>query len=179
MVASLAGGVRYIVLGGGQGSWGAAGTAGVSAWTLVGWRGDVCVRGWAWGDVPQASAFSSRLLEGISQAPEDIRVVLGRGEVAGVDSLGVECIGQHGFPCGLWHLIPCPLQAAVLCRPLAGPVDQALQGGFREGCQRCVWVQRCHHCPWAGPWPCSEEWAWVGVMGLWGLVAVPGLENSS
>ena len=30
-------------------------------------------------------------------------MVLGRGEVAGADSQGVERIGQHGFPCGLWH----------------------------------------------------------------------------
>ena len=53
----------------------------------------VCVRGWALGDVPQADAVSPRLLEGLPQAPEDIRVVVGRGEVAGVDSQGVERIG--------------------------------------------------------------------------------------
>ena len=93
----------------------------------------VCVWCWAWGGVQQAPAFSSRLLEGLPQAPEDIRVVLGRGEVAGVDSLGVERIGHHGFPCGLWHPPPRPLQAAVLHRPLAGPVDQALEGGLCPG----------------------------------------------
>ena len=43
------------------------------------------MRGWALGDVPQADAVSLRFLEGLPQAPEDIRVVLGRGEVAGVD----------------------------------------------------------------------------------------------
>ena len=118
---------------GAQGSWGAVGAASVGAPTLVGWRGGVCVRGWAWGDVPQASAFSSRLLEGLPQAPEDIRVVLGRGEVAGVDSLGVERIGQHVFPCGLWHQPPRRLEAAVLRRPLAGPVDQAPEGGLYPG----------------------------------------------
>ena len=60
-------------------------------------------------------------------------MVLGRGEVAGVDSLGVERIGKHGFPCGLWHPLPRRLEAAVLCRPLAGPVDQALEGGLYSG----------------------------------------------
>ena len=68
-------------------------------------RGCVCVRGWAWGDVPQASAISSRHLEGLPQAPEDIWVVLGRGEVAGVDSQGVGRIGQQGVPCGLWPIL--------------------------------------------------------------------------
>ena len=96
-------GVRRVVLCCAQGSWGAVGAADVSAPTLVGWRGGVCVRGWALGDVPQADAVLLCLLEGLPQAPEDIRVVLGRGEVAGVDSQGVERIGQHGFPCGLRH----------------------------------------------------------------------------
>ena len=91
------------------------------------------MRGWALSDVPQADAVSLRLLEGLSQAPEDIRVVLGRGEVAGVDSQGVERIGQHGFPCGLRHPPPCWPEAAVLQRPLAGPMDQALEGGFSPG----------------------------------------------
>ena len=127
------GGVRRVVLCGAQGSWGAVGAAGVGAQTLVGWRGGMCVRGWALGDVPQADAVSLRLLEGLPQAPEDIRVVLGRGEVAGVDSQGVERIGQHKFPCGLRHPAPRRLEAAVLHRPLAGPVDQALEGGLCPG----------------------------------------------
>ena len=132
----------------------------------------VCVRGWALDDVPQADAVSLCLMEGLPQAPEDIRVVLGRGEVAGVDSQGVERIGQHGFPCGLRHPTPRRPEAAVLHRPLAGPVDQALREGsprahFRSS-QSCVWVQRCHHCPWAGPRSWAEEWAWVGVTGSWG-----------
>ena len=91
------------------------------------------MRGWALGDVPQADAVSLRFLEGLPQAPEDIRVVLGRGEVAGVDSQGVERIGQHGFPCGLRHPPPCQPEAAVLHRPLAGPMDQALEGGLSRG----------------------------------------------
>ena len=98
-------------------------------------RGCVCVQDWAVGDVPQVDAVLLRLLEGLPQAPEDIRVVLGRGEVAKVDSKGVERIGQHGFPCGLRHPAPRRLEAAVLGRPLAiaGPVDQALEGGLCTG----------------------------------------------
>ena len=86
--------------------------------------------GWASGDVPQADAVSLCLLEGLPQAPEDIRVVLGRGEVVGVDSQGLECIGQHGFPCGLRHPPPRRPEAAVL---LAGPLDKALEGGLCPG----------------------------------------------
>ena len=88
------------------------------------------MRGWALGDVPQADAVSLCLLQGLPQAPKDIRVVLGRGEAAKVDSQGVERIGQHGFPCGLRHPSPRRPEAAVLHRPLAGPMDQALEGGL-------------------------------------------------
>ena len=62
--------------------------------------------GYGIGRYPQADAVSLCLLEGLPQAPEGIRVVLGRGEVAGVDSQGVERIGQHGFPCSLRHPAP-------------------------------------------------------------------------
>ena len=125
--------VRRVVLCGALGSWGAVGAAGICALTLVGWRGGVCVQGWALNDVPHAYAVSLRLPEGLLQVPEDVWVVLGRGEVAGVDSQGVERIGQHGFPCGLRHPAPRQLEAAVLCRPLAGPLDQALEGGVCPG----------------------------------------------
>ena len=116
-------GLRRVVLCSAQGSWGAVGAAGAGAPMVVGWQGGVCVRCWAFGDVPQAYAVSLHLLEGLSQAPEDIGAVPGRGEVAGMDSQGVERIGQHGFPCGLWHPAP----------RLAGPVDQALEGGLCPG----------------------------------------------
>ena len=88
-VTGLGGGAAgwgFVVLCGAQGSWSAVGAAGVGAPTLVGWPEIVCVRGWALGDVPQADAVPLCLLEGLPQAPEDIRVGLGRGEVAGVDS---------------------------------------------------------------------------------------------
>ena len=45
--------------------------------------------------------------------------------------------------------------------------------------QSCLCVQRRHHCPWAGPRSWAEEWAQVGLMGSWGLVAVAGLGDSS
>ena len=105
--------VSRLVLCGALGSWGAVGPTGVGAPALLGWRGGVCVRGWALRDVPQADAVSLRLLEGLPQALEDILVVLGRREVAGVGSQGVERIGQHSFPCGLRHTPPRRLEVAV------------------------------------------------------------------
>ena len=56
--------------------------------------------------------------------------------------------------------------------------DSSVRTHFRSS-QSCVWVQRCHHCPWAGPRSWAEEWAWVGVMGSWGLVVVEGPGDSS
>ena len=88
------------------GAWvspGAVGAAFVCASTLAGWQVGVCARGWAWVDVPKAPAFSLHLPKGLPQAPQDILVVLGRGEFAGEDCLGVERIGQHGFPPPGWR----------------------------------------------------------------------------
>ena len=123
--------VRRVVLCGALGSWGAVGAASVGALAFVGWRGGVCVRGWALGDVPQADAVSLRLLEGLPEALEDIRVVLGRRGGCG-----------GGLPGGAAHrpawlpmrpaasTPPRRLEAAVLHRPLARPADQALEGGL-------------------------------------------------
>ena len=142
------------------------------------------MRGWALGDVPQADAVSPRFLEGPPQAPEDVRVVLGRGEVPGVDSQGVERIGQHGFPCGLRQPPPpAGRRRPFSTDPLRGRWTRPSREGsprahFRSS-QSCVWVQRCHHCSWAGLRSWGEEWAWVGVTGSWGPAAVAGLGDSS
>ena len=126
-------GVRHVMLCGAQGfrvalGQGGVGAAGVGALTFAGCRGGVCVWGWASADVPQAPSFSPRLLGGLSQAPEDIQEVLGCGELAWVDSLGMERIGQHRFPCSLQHPSPrCP-ESAGLRRLSVGPADQALEG---------------------------------------------------
>ena len=137
------------------------------------WGGEgVCLRGWALGDVPQADAVSLRLLEGLPQAPEDIRVVLGRGEVAGVDSQGVERIGQHGFPCGLRHSPPHRLEAAVLHRPLAGPVDQALEGGLCPGPLSQLPELRVG--PALPPLSLGGAAAWGGGVGVGGCDGVEG-----
>ena len=126
-------GVRRVVLCGALGSWGALGAAGVGAPALVGWRGGVCVQGWALGDVPQADAVSLRLLEGLPQALEDIRVVLGRREVAGVDSQGVERISQHGFPCGPRHPAPPPAGGGCALPTPCGAGGQGPRGRALSG----------------------------------------------
>ena len=66
--------------------------------------------------------------------------------------------------------------------PLRGPWTRPSRESsprvhFRSS-QSCMWVQRCHHCHWAGPRSWAEEWAWVGVTGSWGPVAVAGLGDS-
>ena len=137
------------------------------------------MRGWALCDVPQADAVSLCLLEGLPQAPEDIRVVLGRGEVAGVDSQGMERIGQHGLQCGLRHPATRRPEAEVLHRRLAGPMDQALEGGFSPG--PLLQLPELRVGPALPPlfWAGLRSWAWVGVTGSLGPVAVAGLEDSS
>ena len=115
---------------GAQGSWGPVGAASVGAPTLVGWRGGVCVRGWALADVPQADAVSLSFLEGFPQAPEDIRVVLGRGAVAGVDSKGWSAsasMASHAA-CGIHP--PAGWRRLFSTCPASSPPDQALEGGL-------------------------------------------------
>ena len=98
---------------------------------------------------------------------------LGRGEVAGVDSQGVERIGQHGFPCGLRHSAPRRLEAAVLRRRLAGLVEQALERGLCPGPLLQLPKLRVRPAPpppsLGGAVALGKEWAWVGVMWSWGL----------
>ena len=100
-----------------------------------------------------------------------------------MDSQGVERIGQHGFPCGLRHSPPAGWRRQFSTDPLRGRWTRpSREGSARDhvrSFQSCVWVQRRHHCPWAGPRFWAEEWAWVGVTGSWGLVAVAGLGDSS
>ena len=80
-----------------------------------------------------ALSFLPRRLEGLPQALEDMRVVQGCGELSGVDSLGMEHIGHHGFPCVLRHPSPRWPEPTILRRLPAGPADQAPEGGLRAG----------------------------------------------
>ena len=142
---------------------GSVGAASICASALVGWRGGVCLWGWACGDVPQSPSFPPCLPEGPPQAPEDIQVVLGCGELTGLSSLGMERIGQHCLPCSPRHPSRCRPESTVLCRLPARPVDEALEGGLRPGplpqVPQLRVVQRCHHGPWAGlsPWAGGER----------------------
>ena len=106
------------------------------------WGGEGVVRGWGvmacWGGLGVMSQMSQRrvsppfrLLEGLPQAPEDVWVVLGCGELVGVYPLGAQRIGQHGFPCVLRHPSPRQPEFAVLrCVP-ARPAH--LEGISRGG----------------------------------------------
>ena len=60
-------------------------------------------------------------------------MVLGCRELAGVDSLALQCISQDGFPCPLRHQSPRWPEPTVLRSLDAVPVDQALEGGLRGG----------------------------------------------
>ena len=141
------------------------------------------MRGWALGDVPQADAVPLCLLQGLPQAPEDIRVVLERGKVAGWTPRGWSAwasMASHAA-CGIhspagrrWQFSTDPLRGQWTRHSREG----SARAHFRSS-QSCVWVQRCHHCRWAGPRSWAEEWAWVVVSGSWGLVTVAGLGNSS
>ena len=99
-------------------------------------------------------------------------MVLGRGEVAGVVSQGVERIGEHGLPCGLWHPTPRRLEAAVRRRPLAGPVDQALKGGLCPG--PVSQVPELHVCLAPPPLSLGGAVALGGGVGMGGCDGVVG-----
>ena len=176
-------GVRRVVLCGAPGSWGAVGAAGIGAPALVGWRGYVCVRGLALGDVPLADAVSLRLLEGLRRRLRTYGWSWGAGRLRGWTPRGWSAsasMASHAA-CGIHP--PAGLRRLFSTDPLRGRWNRPSREGsvrthFRSS-ESCVWVQRCHHCPWAGPRSWAEEWARVGVMGSWGLVAVAGLGNSS
>ena len=169
-LAGLGGGaagrrVRRVVLCGARGSQGAAGAAGVRASTLAGWPGGVCERDQNWGDVPQASALSSRLLEGLPQALDDIRVVHGRGEVAWVYSLEVERLGQHGLPCRLWDPPPA-LSGGGSSPPTPcgaggpGPRGSALPGPTWAALRAARGSSAATTLPGRGPGLGRRSWRW-------------------
>ena len=113
---------------------GGAAIRGVSAVdVLAWWRRGVCLFGWAWHEVPQASSFSLRLLKDYTHLPEDMRGILGCRELARADLLGMEHISQHGFPCGLRHPPYHRPDSTVLQRLPAELADQALQKGLYAG----------------------------------------------
>ena len=155
-------GDRHVMMCGGRGSRVAAGrggadAAGVRVSTPVGWQGGVRVREWAWSDVPQAPSFSPRLLESLSVASDHIQMVLGCGELPVVDSLRMERISQHRFPCALRHPSPRGRSRQFSAHSLRGHRTRPLREGsarahFRNT-QSCVWVQRCNHGPKVRPWP--------------------------
>ena len=103
-------------------------------------------------------------LEGLPQAIEDMWVVLGCRELAGVYSLGMQRIGQHGFPCILWH--PSPLRSgrsrqfsivSLRGRRTRSSREFPARAHFCSS-HSCVWVQCCHHgpprdCPFWDPNP--------------------------
>ena len=72
-------------------------------------------------------------------------------------------------------ITPCRLEAAVLRRPLAGPVDQALEGGLCSGPLSQLPELRVGRAPpllpLGGAVALGGGVEWVGVMGSWGLVA--------
>ena len=72
-------------------------------------------------------------------------------------------------------ITPRQLEAAVLRRPLAGPVDQALDGGLCSGPLSQLPELRVGPAPpllpLGGAVALGGGVEWVGVMGSWGLVA--------
>ena len=92
-----------------------------------------------------------------------------------VDSLGMERIGQHGFPCVLRHPSPRRLESTALANSL-----QALKGGLSLG--PLAQLRQLHLGPAlqsrsTGGFP-DLAWArarvWVRVGESWGLAAVVG-----
>ena len=129
------------------------------------WRPEVMVC-WVTGLGGGAAGWGVRrvlpsLLEGLLQAPEDIRVVLGRGEVAGMDSRGWSTSASMASyaACGIHPLAGWGPQFST--NPLRGrwtrPSREGSARAHLRSFQSFVWVQRCHHCPWAGPRSWAEE----------------------
>ena len=54
--------------------------------------------------------------------------------------------------------------------------EGSVRANFRSS-QSCVWVQRCHHCPWAGLWRCRGGCLWWGHGDGWRWCA-PGSPRS-
>ena len=141
------------------------------------------MRGWALGDVPQADAVSPRFLEGSRRRLRTYGWSWGAGRLRRWTPRGWSAsasMASHAA-CGIHP--PAGRRRQFSTDPLRGrwtrPSREGSPRAHFHSSQSCVWVQRCHHCSWAGLRSWAEEWAWVGVMGSWGPAAVAGLGDSS
>ena len=111
-------------------------------------------------------------------------MVLRCRELAGVASLGMKCISQRGFPCGLRHAFPLLPEWTVI-RRLLGPANQALEGEFRPSPLRQLRKLRAgpalppRSTGWSLAFGVGGTWAWVRVLESRQLLAALGLGESS